>query len=455
MAGHRPPPITPADPYTWRESVLSTRTLSYISQADALGSPGHPPTSPFYSHSRNTSGAHMFRAPTRQGTMDEESEAGLEMARTRRLEDISELPDSVARSRLFSLPREIRDRIYLFSLTARGGECVEWPNRPESRSLDMAPQLLRTCKLVYAEATNLLYMSNRMSFSHPSDANMFVRAISSPIGTTTHLTLDVKAQDIRLWMPYFTSTDPKRSLKADFPNLKDLVIRFKTNKWQHGLPVEANLRHWAEDQRLDELFKGLGHVFFPAEAAELPASTPPTQEDFQRYLEANPDAFPREEGSFKERLLHLHKAHQTFAAKRHPPPPPSVKIICSCRVHHTHFAALTGNIPEVPPIAAAQPPQGAQGGVVGPAAAAVGMIPGMAALQGIFGTGQAPTPQPVQPDEEFRGFSPIDFRGRVMRLTDVPADEHGPVAVVARTVFAKRGKIGMALEISSVEPSGR
>ena len=56
--------------------------------------------------------------------MDEGSEYGLEMTRTRRLEDISELPDSVAKSRLFSLPREIRDRIYLFCLTSHGGENV-------------------------------------------------------------------------------------------------------------------------------------------------------------------------------------------------------------------------------------------------------------------------------------------------------------------------------------------
>jgi hypothetical protein len=453
MASHRPPAIAPTDPYTWRESVLSTRTLSYISQADALGSPAHPSNPSFHPHSRHGSAAHASRAPTRQNTMDDGSEYGLEMARTRRLEDISELPDSVAKSRLFSLPREIRDRIYLFSLTAREGECVEWPNMPDARPSQMAPSLLRTCKLVYAEAVNVLYTSNRLSFAHPSDANMFVHAISSPIATITFLNLHVKAQDTRLWMPYLTSTDHTRSLKADFPSLKELVIRYKSNKWQHALPVEANLRHWAEDQRLDEMIKGLGHVFYPVETTELPASTPATQEDFQRYLEANSDSFPTEEASFKQRLLQLHRAQQAFAHTRQPPSPPSIKIICACRIHHTHFAALTSGLGTPPN---QQPVNMAHGhGAQPPTAAAAGMIPGMAALHGIFAAAPMPVQQPVQPGEAFRGFSPIDFKDKVKTVADSSIEGWGAVARVARTVFAKKGKVGLALEVFSVETTAR
>lgn len=454
MASHRPPAIVPTDLYTWHESVLSTRTLSYISQADALGSPGHAPTSPFHTHSRNNSAAHAFRAPTRQSTMDEESEYGLEMARTRRLEDISELPDSVARSRLFSLPREIRDRIYLFCLTARSGECVEWPNMPQARPLHMAPQLLRTCKLIYAEATSVLYTSNRLSFAHPSDANMFVRAMSSPIGTVTYLNLHIKAQDTRLWMPYLTSTDKTRSLKADFPSLKELVVRYKSNKWQHALPVDANLRHWADDLRLDELIKGLGHVFYPVETTELPASTPATQEDFQRYLEANTDAFSAEEASFKQRLLQLHRAQQAFASARQPPSPPAIRIICACRISHAHFTALTSGSQDP------QQGQPAHGNgappAAGPAATVAGMLPGMAALQGMFTAApQPPIQHAVQPGDEFRGFSPIDLRGNVKVVADSSIEGWGAVARVARTVFAKKGKVELALEIFSVETTGR
>lgn len=453
MASHRPP----TDPYTWRESVLSTRTLSYISQADALGSPGHAPTSPFHTHSRNTSSAHTFRAPpTRQSTMDDGSEYDLEMAQTRRLEDISELPDSVAGSRLFSLPREIRDRIYLFCLTARAGECVEWPNMPQARPLHMAPQLLRTCKLIYAEATSVLYTSNRLSFAHPSDANMFVRAIASPIGTVTFLNLHVKAQDTRLWMPYLTSTDHTRSLKADFPSLKELVVRYKSNKWQHALPVEANLRHWSEDLRLDELIKGLGHVFYPIETTELPASTPATQEDFQRYLEANSDAFSTEEASFKQRLLQLHRAQQAFASGRQPPSPPAIRIICACRISHTHFAALTSESPVPQHQAHGQPAQGnGPQGIAAPHITAAGLIPGMATLQGIFAGAPLPTQQPVQSGDDFRGFSPADLRGNVKIVADSSIEGWGAVAQVARTVFAKKGKVGLALEIFSVETTGR
>jgi hypothetical protein len=455
MASNRPPAITPTDPY-WRESVLSTRTLSYISQADALGSPGHAPNSLFHSQSRNTSAAHMFRTPTRQNTMDEESDYGLEMAQTRRLEDISELPDSVARSRLFSLPREIRDRIYLFCLTARAGECVEWPNMPDARSLHMAPQLLRTCKLIYAEATSVLYTSNRLSFAHPSDANMFVRAISSPIGTITFLNLHVKAQDTRLWMPYLTSTDHTRSLKADFPSLKELVVRYKSNKWQHALPVEANLRHWAEDQRLDEMIKGLGHVFYPVETTELPASTPATQEDFQRYLENHSDTFPTEEASFKQRLLQLHRAQQAFASARQPASPPAIRIICACRISHNHFAALTSSNPNPQPQAHGHPVQGnGAPGIAGPPTTAAGMLPGMAAIQGIFAAAPPVTQQPVQSGDEFRGFSPADLIGKVKIVADSSIEGWGAVARVARTVFAKKGKVGLALEVFSVETTGR
>jgi len=455
MASNRPPATIPTDPYTWHESVLSTRTLSYISQADALGSPGHAPNSSFHTHSRNSSAAHTFRAPTRQSTMDDGSEYGLEMSRTRRLEDIIELPDSVARSRLFSLPREIRDRIYLFCLTARAGECVEWPNMPQARPLHMVPQLLRTCKLIYAEATSVLYTSNRLSFAHPSDANMFVRAMSSPIGTVTFLNLHIKAQDTRLWMPYLTSADKTRSLKADFPSLKELVIRYKSNKWQHALPVDANLRHWADDLRLDELIKGLGHVFYPVDNTELPASTPATQEDFQRYLEANTEAFSAEEASFKQRLLQLHRAQQAFASARQPASPPAIRIICACRISHTHFTALTSS---------SQDPQhghpahghGAQGNA-GPAAAVAGMLPGMAALQGIFAAAPQPlSQQAVQSGDEFRGFSPVDLRGNVKIVADSSTIEGwGAVARVARTVFAKKGKVELALEIFSVETTGR
>jgi hypothetical protein len=283
---------------------------------------------------------------------------------------------------------------------------------------------------------------------------MFVRAMSSPIGTVTYLNLHIKAQDTRLWMPYLTSTDKTRSLKADFPSLKELVVRYKSNKWQHALPVDANLRHWADDLRLDELIKGLGHVFYPVETTELPASTPATQEDFQRYLEANTDAFAAEEASFKQRLLQLHRAQQAFASARQPPSPPAIRIICACRISHAHFTALTSDSQD------SEHGQPAHGNVApppaGPAATVAGMLPGMAALQGMFtATPQPPAQQAVRPGDEFRGFSPIDLRGNVKVVADSSIEGWGAVARVARTVFAKKGTVELALEIFSVETTGR
>lgn len=85
------------------------------------------------------------------------------------------------------------------------------------------------------------------------------------------------------------------------------------------------------------------------------------------------------------------------------------------------------------------------------------MIPGMAALQGMFAAPPPPPPvqQPVQPGDTFRGFSAADLRGKVKIVADSSIEGWGAVAKVARTVFAKKGKVGFALEVFSVETTGR
>jgi len=83
------------------------------------------------------------------------------------------------------------------------------------------------------------------------------------------------------------------------------------------------------------------------------------------------------------------------------------------------------------------------------------MIPGMAALQGIFAAAPPPVQQPVQPGENFRGFSPVDFKDKVKTVADSSIEGWGAVARVARTVFAKKGKVGLALEVFSVETTAR
>ena len=407
------------DPYQWRESVLSTRSISYVSTADAMaGSPGLPPSGGM-THGRSN----LARAPTRKNTMTD-SDCGLEMGGTgeRELNDIPELPDSVAESLLFTLPREIRDRVYQFCLTAKDNRQVEWPTL--RKAFGLQAQLLRTCKIIYNEAAPLLYTLNTMTFHHPSDANMFVRAATCPNLSrhVAYLSLHIRAQDTRLWMPYLTSKDSHRSLQADFPALRDLNIRFRSNKWQHGLSPDHNMKLWSDDSRLDEVVDGLRHVFLHTNPSD-----PKTTQEFETYVSNHPDAFPLDpdDPQFKKQWLDIHAARSAFAAKK--AATPTIKVVCACRVHVTHFQHLTGEGPPVvPPIAAN-------------------------ALQNL------PQPRPRSPrepptavkeGESFRGFSALDLQHGTRKLHDPDLGS----ANVARTPFADKDGVLLALEIHCLDP---
>ena len=409
----------PGDP--WRESVLSTRSLSYLSTADALGSPAfHPVNTP---HNRTTS-TNQTRSRTRSSTMTD-SDYGLEMdaATDRELKDIPELPDSVAESPLFMLPREIRDRIYSFCLTANNGWPVEWPTL--WRAYALQPQLLRTCRIIYNEAAPLLYTLNNMTFHHPSDANMFVRAVSSVLSRyIANLSLHIKAQDTRLWMPYLTSRDHSRSLKADFPNLRELSIRFRSNKWQHALPPEANMKIWSEDSRLDEIVDGLRHVFLSNGPHE-----PKNEREFETCISSQPGAFPLDPGdaSYKKQWLDIQSARAAFLAKQEATP--TIKVVCACRVHSTHFSALTTVTTTAPGPDLAQPGNG------------TGVIQQTTDLA----TSQ---PAPVQEGEPFHGFTPVDLQAGIKKLYDPDLGS----ANVSRTPFADKNGILLCLEIHCLDP---
>ena len=408
----------PSDAYQWRESVLSTRSLSYMSTADATGSPSSSATNRPRSRS---GGNNSHRPPSRRSTeMTDDSDYGLEMAnRDRELKDIPELPDSVAESPLFILPREIRDRVYSFCMTAQGGLPVESPI--EKRAYAMQPQLLRTCKIIFNEAAPLLYTLNNMTFHHPSDANMFARATSSPILArhVSSLSLHIKAQDTRLWMPYLTSRDTHRSLKADFPYLRELSIRFRSNKWNHTQPPEANMKLWSEDSRLDEIIDGIRHVFLPDGPHE-----PKNERELETYISNHPSDFPLDpsDPSYKKQWLDIQSARAAFTAKREATP--TIKVVCACRVHATHFTTLTTAMPDL--------------------------------SQANNGTGviqQTPAPSadppvPVREGEPFRGFTPIDFRAGMKKLHD---PELGS-ANVARTPFADKNCVLLSLEIHCLDP---
>lgn len=406
----------PGDPYQWHESVLSTRSLSYLSTADAAGSPSHRGAS-----------LNVHRPPTRRSTeMTDDSDYGLEMAnRDTELKDIPELPESVTESALFTLPREIRDRVYSFCLTAQGGLPMEWPTLWKAYGLQ--PQLLRTCRIIYNEAAPLLYTLNNMTFHHPSDANMFVRAISSPALARhiAYLSLHIKAQDTRLWMPYLTSKDIYRSLKADFPDLRELSIRFRSNKWQHSIPPEANMKLWSEDSRLDEIIASLRHVFLPDGPQEAK-----NERELETYISNHPNAFPLDpsDPSYKKQWLAIHKARNDFARKQEAGP--TIKVVCACRVHATHFTALTTN--PIPPPPAPDLSQANNG---------TGVIQ------------QTPIPPveppaPVREGEPFRGFTPVDLRGGIKKLHDPDLGS----ANVARTPFADKHGILLSLEIHCLDP---
>lgn len=414
------------EPSQWRESVLSTRSLSYVSQAGSIRAqspniPGPGGRQPNVSY---------FRTPTRRSTLNSTSEYSeddedLEMAGTKKeepagLSNIPELPESVANSLLFELPREIRDRIYAMCLTAKDGMPVEWPRPREAPgSYDLQPQLLRTCKIIHDESAPLLYTINNLTFHHPSDANMYVHAFAcSPVygRQVSNLSLHMKSQDMRLWMPYLTSTDEVRSLKADFPNLKELGLRFRSNKWQHQHPPEINLKNWADDSRLDEVIDGLRHVFMPGTPRERAQIS---DRDFQQYLARNPTAFEGVEVNtqFRKCLMELHKARHAYKAPRQDAP--IIRVCCACRVHTTHFAALTT------PIATDS------------RSLAIGNL-----------DSQADPPAPVRDGETFRGFTALDLQNGIKRLYDPDLGS----ANVARTPYADKNGILIALEIHCLDP---
>ncbi|KAK6414482.1 hypothetical protein LTR95_017719 [Oleoguttula sp. CCFEE 5521] len=364
--------------------------------------------------------------------------------------DRSSLPQSVSRSLLFVLPREIRDRIYSYCLTAPDRDHLEWPTSYHVRTMSaLSPSLLRTSKLITDEATPILYSSNTLSFSHPSDANMFVRALTPKIAASkiARLHLPIKVQELRMWMPYLTSNDMSRSLKTDYPALRDLTIRYKSNKWQHNASPETNLRHWGEDARLDELINGLSNVYYPrdqharaqgVESEELPDAS---ISDLVYAPGAATDIHRRpEDGKFEQT-------------------PPTIKVICACRVHSTQFATLTAGRPftfhnvnqaPTPQQTAAFNSLAAQ---VGPAPPA--QLPGVASiLESLLPSAGPPLATAVRAGTEFRGFTQADFRGRATkatRLGGVGGKYDRESVQTARTVFTKKGQVLLALEVYAAD----
>ena len=220
-------------------------------------------------------------------------------------------------------------------------------------------------------------------------------------------------------MPYIMSKDSHRSLKMDFPNLRELQVRFRSAKWQHALPPEANMKIWSEDTRLDELIDGLRNMFLP-DTSEGPKS----ERELESYISNNPSAYPSDPGdpSYTKQWLEIHKARNQFAAKR--AIIPKIKVVCACRVHGTHFNALT--MPAAPQPDLAQPNNGT----------------------GVIQQTTDRSYVPVREGEPVRGFTPIDLQQSITRLYDPDAGS----ANVARTCHADKDGVLLALEIHCLDP---
>jgi hypothetical protein len=448
----------PMDPYQWRESVLSTRSLSYLSTYDALGSPA-------LSHTSRNPSLSYFQTRPRRNTAGSESQYSedLEMADAgtraevgrQTLEEIPELPESVAGSLLFTLPREIRDRIYAFALTAKEGLPVEWPPLPSAHRVPygLSPALLRTCRIISSEAGPVLYTANALTFHHPSDANIFARSFANPALARRHvqnLSLHIKHSDTRLWMSYLNSNDDYRSLKNDFLGLRELNIRYRSNKWSHSVSPEQNLKNWCDDARLDEIIDGLRQLYYPpplsrgdGESGVKPLNQM-TGDEFMEFINARK---PGEDMDFKYQLLDLHRAHvppETYERSD----PPLVKVVCACRVHSAHFNFLA--TPHDPYARNARSSNAL--GLLGQAA-----LPNLAAA--VLPTAMAPgppapteairPPEPVREGDRFRNFTAIDFwSSPIKRLHDPDLGS----AKVARTPFSDKNNILIALEIHCLDP---
>jgi hypothetical protein len=253
------------------------------------------------------------------------------------LGQIQELPDSVAESLLFELPREVRDTIYTYCLSSGENHPIDWPTPHNNAGLQ--PQLLRTCKIIHDEAAPLLYTSNTLSFHQPSDANMFARAMASPTHARrlTSIRLLIKSHDTRLWMPYLTSGSAERSLASDFPNLKNILIRFKSAKWQHNHPPETYIHELPHiDLRWTEVIVGLRRVYVPLPSQVL------SDEEFVEYIRLHPQAFLERGDDLAARRLAMGNFRLNKLQSAGALPGPNIRAVCVFRVNSVHFNALAG-----------------------------------------------------------------------------------------------------------------
>ncbi|KAL6156986.1 hypothetical protein ACJBU6_04563 [Exserohilum turcicum] len=199
----------------------SSSNSSSLSDATMMDAPPHPHSPSRPARLRNPSHGAALPTPTPTAPL---------------MHATSARPDP-SFSLLLSLPRELRDRIYAYALVSKAP--FWWPGTsPQSPPTDRrnaGVALLRTSKRVYNEAVDILYAHNKFLFTHPSDCNIF-RVVAAPASLNiTSLYFRIKEKDLKLWTAYLGSKHDDRSLKSDFPKLKNLWVFLKCGAM--GLPV--------------------------------------------------------------------------------------------------------------------------------------------------------------------------------------------------------------------------
>ncbi|KAF2828140.1 hypothetical protein CC86DRAFT_369271 [Ophiobolus disseminans] len=264
-------------------------------------------------------------------------------------------------SLLLSLPRELRERIYTFTLSS--SFAFWWPNQAAGRPDHVGVNLLRTNKQVYEESVSILYSANKFIFTHPSDCNIF-RVVASP--ASYHITcvyFRIREKDLRLWTSYLGSKTTERSLKFDLPKLKSLWIFMRCGAM--GTPAMlGQLGQGAMGMQGGGALAGLP----PAVAVQVQAvhnalgqQVHALQQQVQNLTNAmantaagldgadgiQPPAPPMPFVQFQQQGGLPHHAHQQHNANMPPPPPPPT----------THPAAPPTLVPgaTLPPAAHAHP----------------------------------------------------------------------------------------------------
>jgi hypothetical protein len=199
----------------------------------------------------------------------------------------------ITKPHFFSLPRELREKIYAYALSTP--HIIPWPSATLRTRL--SPQLLQTCRTIYHEATPLLYSLNGFQFHHPSDANMFLFNYNPEIirANVKRIHLLIKDREVRnLWTFWLGSTMPGRSLGGDYPNLTRLDIRLRSS-FLHALNGDLVDRYqrWQGDRALRDVCLHLEQRAPPECQISIVAHTRLASADIRTLVENFPDDLGR------------------------------------------------------------------------------------------------------------------------------------------------------------------